>query len=430
MRESPGSGRDGPLCAFEAGLLGQVRTTLKMGVISRNLDARRATSTLAIVGDTRHYIDESGRLCTYAALAAQLDLWAARFDRVVFCGVLGEGPPPVSFAPYTSANIEMVPLRPAGGPGWRAKVAVLGALVSWIRVLVPVLRTADAVHLRVPCNVTLVSVPLVRALTRRRYAIYAGSWDRYPGEPISYRLQRWMLSRMFHGVVHAYVTTESASGSIRPAFSPVLTDDGLRQVSALRSVPRQDDRPGIDRSLRLVSIGRFSENKNQIAIIRAIRALVDDGLEIEARFIGEGSTRDVVERSSAGLQSIEFVDVASRAEVFEAMAWADLNVLASFREGYPKVLLEGMSAGALPVAADRPMNRSMTKDRGWLFDPDRSDDLAAVILSAVRSDRADWTKRRDSCATYAQSKTLDAFGLEIAFIVGEIWGFPPPVSSG
>lgn len=395
-----------------------------MNPMPRSVGSGSTTSTLAIVGDTRHYIDESGRLYTYAALAAQLDLWAARFDRVVFCGVLGEGPPPVSFAPYTSANVELVPLRPAGGPGWRAKVAVLGALVSWIRVLVPVLRRADAVHLRVPCNVTLVAIPLVRALTRRRYAIYAGSWDRYPGEPISYRIQRWMLSRMFHGVVHAYVTNESASGSIRPAFSPVLTDDGLREVSALRPVPRPGDRPGIDRALRLVSIGRFSENKNQIAIVRAIRTLTHEGLAVEARFIGEGSTRESVEQAASGLEGAEFIEVASRTEVFEAMAWADLNVLASFREGYPKVLLEGMSAGALPVAADTPMNTAMTQGRGWVFDPDKAGDLAAVILAAVGSGSADWAERRDRCTDYAHSKTLDAFGLEVAFIVGEIWGFP------
>lgn len=393
----------------------------------RGREPQSGGSTLVFIGDTHHHLDDCGRLYTYSALAAQLDLWAGWFDRVVFCGVRVEGPPPASLTPYSSDNIELVPLRPAGGSGWRAKLGVLGALVSWVRVLVPVLRTADAVHLRTPCNVTLLAIPLVRAFTARRYAIFAGSWDRYPGEPTSYRFQRWMLRRVFGGVVHAYVTEEARVGSVRPAFSPVLTEDALREVSALRTPPHEGDRPGVNRPLRLVSVGRFSVNKNQVAIVRAIRTLTHEGLAVEARFIGEGSTRESVEQAATGLEGVEFIDVASRTEVFEAMAWADLNVLASFREGYPKVLLEGMSAGALPVAADTPMNRAMTQGRGWVFDPDKADDLAAVILAAVGSGSVDWAARRDRCADYAHSKTLDAFGLEVDHIVGEIWRLPREV---
>ncbi len=148
----------------------------------RGREPQSGGSTLVFIGDTHHHLDDCGRLYTYSALAAQLDLWAGWFDRVVFCGVRVEGPPPASLTPYSSDNIELVPLRPAGGSGWRAKLGVLGALVSWVRVLVPVLRTADAVHLRTPCNVTLLAIPLVRAFTARRYAIFAGSWDRYAAQ--------------------------------------------------------------------------------------------------------------------------------------------------------------------------------------------------------------------------------------------------------
>lgn len=387
--------------------------------------AKRAGSgrSLAFIGDTLHHLDEHGRLYTHGALAAQLDLWASRFDQVIFCGVRGAGPPPPSFAPYASRNIELVELRPAGGSGWRGKADAVAAAASWARTVVPVLRRTDAVHLRTPCNITLVLIPFARVLTRRRYAIFAGSWQRYRGEPVSYRLQRWMLRHVFGGVVHAYVTDESGSGPLRPAFSPVLTDEELTEVAARRDIRASAGLPGINRPLRLVSVGRFSTNKNQATIIDALRAVAAEGIPAEALFIGDGPLLESVQRAACDVDGVQFVPVAGRQEVFDAMAWADLNVLASFREGYPKVLLEGISAGALPVAADRPVNRSMVDTRGWTFDPARPGTLVDALRAAVRADEDEWSQRRSRCLSYARSHTLDAFRFEVDHIVGHIWGF-------
>lgn len=381
----------------------------------------RAGRTLVFVGDTHHFHDNTGRLYTHGALAAQLDLWANQFDRVIFCGLQCDGPPPASFARYASPNIELVPLRAAGGSGWRARLGIVAAAFSWIRVLVPVLRRADAVHLRTPCNVALVGIPLARALVKNRYAIFAGSWESYHGEPTSYRIQRWMLRRPFAGVVHAYVT-EDLAGSVRRAFSPVLSDDELSRVASIRLSQCDSQRPGVDRPLRLVSVGRFSENKNQLALIGAIRALADAGIHVEARLIGDGPTHAAVMGAAHSLEDVRFIPVASRSEVFDAMAWADLNVLPSFREGYPKVLLEGMSAGALPVAADRPVNRSMVEGAGWVFDPSKPTDLVAILQCVVELDQHDWAERRVRCRAYAGAHTLDAFGLEVDEIVTGVWG--------
>ncbi len=386
--------------------------------------ARSRGTTLVIVGDTVHHLGADGRLYTHGALAAQLDQWARRFGRVRFCGVVGDGPPPSSFAPYEAPNVELVTLRAAGGTGIRAKVLALAAVIRWIRVLVPEMRRADAVHLRTPCNVTIPGVLVARALVRNRYAIFAGSWDGYRGEPTTYRLQRWLLRRVFGGVVHAYVAEGGAHGNLRPAFSPVLTAASLTRVAALRTRGSEAGRPGVDRPLRLAAVGRFSTNKNQVALIHAIRMLRTEGLAVEARLIGEGPEWSAVQTMAAGLENVTFVRHASRDEVFATMAWADLDVLPSFREGYPKVLLEGISAGALPVAADRPVNRTMVDGRGWVFDPADPASLAGVLRCAVALETEGWDQRRASCAAYAQDHTVEAFGMEIDHIVRHLWHLP------
>ena len=389
-------------------------------------------TTLLIAGDTIHHRDAEGRLCTYAALASQLDLWASQFDRVRFCGVLADGPPPPGFAPYRSTNVRIVPMRKAGGSGPRAKLGILAALANWLRVLVPELRAADAVHLRTPCNVSIIAIVLARLLVPNRYAIYAGSWHAYEGEALSYRLQRGLLRRFFGGVVHAYLPPEEAvdTPNMRIAFSPVLTAEALHERWTTADSARSARTEADHGDLRVVCVGRFSANKNQIVLVEAIRQLQAAGVDVSCRFIGEGEQFDLVATAARGLENVEFVTHATRDEVFATMTWADLNILPSYREGYPKVLLEGICVGALPIGSDTPMNRSMAEGRGWVFDPSRPESLVGVIEEARALQPQGVRERTDSCLAYAKAHTLDAFGVEITHIITSIWGFTDVTKRG
>lgn len=382
-------------------------------------------SILAVVGDTVHHVDENGKLHTHGALAAQLDLWARHFDVVLFCGVLLAGSPPAGFAPYRSQHIQMVPLAQAGGRGLKAKIRVLRSWGSWLRTMAPVLRSADAVHLRTPCNVTIPGIIASRVLVRHRYAMYAGSWRPYRNEPLTYRLQRTLLRRCFGGTVHAYLPPGEVPDrpNVRPSFSPVLSSAQLDEVAAAASAARAASPPlGSGRCLRVVCVGRFSVNKNQMVLVEALRELQRGGIAVECRFIGEGTEYEAVKHAAKALNAVAFSSRADRNQIFEAMAWADLNVLPTFHEGYPKVLLEGMAAGALPVASDTPVNRATAEGRGWVFDPRNPTDLARVLRAALAVPDAEWKARRDAAATYSRSHTLDEFGTEVDHIVQTVWG--------
>lgn len=381
-------------------------------------------SILAIVGDTVHHLDQEGRLCTHGALASQLDVWARHFDQVRFCGVLVAGPPPPGFAPYLSSNIELVELSQAGGSGLVAKIGVLRSSAAWLRAMAPVLRSADAVHLRTPCNATILGILASRLLVRHRYAIYAGSWPRYRSEPLTYRLQRALLRRCFGGTVHVYQPPGERPDhpKLRPAFSPVLSAAQLTEIADEASRARaRVPPPSTGRPLRVVCVGRFSVNKNQIALVEALWKLRRSGTLVECRFIGDGSEAHAVKAAAVGLGAVTFASHAGRGEIFEAMTWADVNVLPSFREGYPKVLLEGMSAGALPIASDTPMNRSMAEGCGWVFDPSEPDDLGRLLQAAIGLSAREWQTCRSACTAYAHRHTLDSFSTEVDRIVFDIW---------
>ena len=377
-------------------------------------------TTLLVVGDTLHFRDEQGRYCTHGALARQLDQWFAAFDHVVIAAVLEPGPVPEGFSPYEHQTITFAPLARAGGTGLKAKVGALRTSVSWARTVVPLLRQTDAVHLRAPCNVTVVAIPLARLLARRRYAIYAGAWDPPPGTPFSYRLQRWML-RHFGGVVHVYAPAASVTASnLRPNFSPSFTVAKLDQLEApaAERLDRIRSSPPSERPLRVCCIGRFTTNKNQAALVEAAGILRDRDVHVEIRFAGDGPTRPQLEERvrQLGLEErVTFLGRQAETEVEALYGWADVNVMPSHVEGFGRVILEGMALGCPAVCGPGPMQLDLIGDgsRGYQVDPSGPVALADT-LDRMRVQPVDrWVEQSTDCRRFARERTIEAWGLEV-----------------
>src|SRR5262249_43851059 len=153
-------------------------------------------------------------------------------------------------------------------------------------------RGADLVHIRCPCNVALVALLVVRP-DRPWYAMYAGSWDSYPGEPWSYRLQRWLLRRRRNGVVTAYVAGHSGSAHhVVPFYSPTHTIAELAADAAAARVKIAALSSGrAPNPLRLISVGHLTANKNHETAIRAVALARNGGCAVELDVLGDGELR-------------------------------------------------------------------------------------------------------------------------------------------
>ena len=397
--------------------------------------ARRANerpTTLLVVGDTR-YTGGDGDWHTLVALSKQLDVWFAAFDHVVIAAHFQPGDPPLDHRSLDQQNIEFVPLRRAGGSGLGAKLGVIRAFVSWIWVLVPLLRRASGVHLRTPCNMMLAVIPLTRMLSRNRYAIYAGNWEPLGVEPTSYRIQCWMLGH-FGGVVHAYVPPEAdLPPHIRPNFSPSFTEAELEALDA--GVGRRMDRlrtdPIAERELRLCLVGNFSDRKNQPAVIRAVDVLRQRGIPARLRLAGAGSTEAAVRAlvKELGLEDqIEFLGQLGRDALSDLYTWADVNVLVSRGEGFGKVFLEGMASGCPAVCGSGAMQRSLvgSGSRGRQADPTSPTDIADALQDLRDLPVEQQVQMVDGCKQYVAAFTIEAFAREIHLIVHDQWQLPRP----
>lgn len=383
--------------------------------------------TLLLAGNTLHVRDDEGRYCTHEALARQLDQWFAEFDRIVIAAVLDPGLVPAGFAAYAPADITFVPLAKAGGTGVRAKLGALLAAASWIDTLIPLLRRADVVHLRSPCNITVVGIPLARLLSPHRYAVYAGAWDAPPGGPRSYSLQRWML-RHFGGVVHVYApASPSLAPNLRPNFSPSFSAAQLDVLAAAteRRLDGIRNDPPSQRTLRVACVGRFSVNKNQAALVEAVSILSAENVSVEVRFAGSGGTEEEVRALVARLGLDEQVRFLGRQDVGALLGlweWADVNATITEVEGFGRVTLEAMALGCPTVCGPGAMQGDLVGygERGHQVDPPAASSVAAA-LRVLRGQPAEaWAEMAASCRLYAEAHTVEAFGAEVRDLLDDL----------
>lgn len=381
-----------------------------------------------MIGDTQHYRDGHGRLCALEPVVNQLDRWAELFDSVVICATFDPGPVPPGFAPYRSANIEFRPLRSGGGNDWRAKVGLLLHVIPWAIATRQVAKQVDAVHLRCPCNIGLVALFSTWKAGCRRYALYAGVWHDYAGEPRFFRLQRKLLAaRWFGGPVSVYSDRDPTRPHLEPFFSPSFTASDFIEASS--SVDAKLERirdPENTGPWKLVTVGRLTENKNQQAIIRALREVLDKGIDATLDIYGDGALRTRLESlvDELGLRNeVTFHGSVDHVTVMHAFAAADLNLLSTRQEGFGKVLLEGMVHGAVPIFGQSPVAGELSGNgnRGVVIDPDDPEQLAHVIIDLTK-DRSRWAEMLLDARTYASTMTLEAFQNRVRDMLVRHWG--------
>lgn len=141
----------------------------------------------------------------------------------------------------------------------------------------------------------------------------------------------------------------------------------------------------------LVYVGRFTAVKRLDRLIGAF-AQADRRLSRPAALVlvgghpGEWEGEHPAEQSSRlGLSDVFLAGWYRQEELPDLLAAADAVVLASEREQFGQVLVEGMACG-LPVIAPRLLGPAMIVEdgrTGWLTEPDDEDALERAIVEAV-----------------------------------------------
>ncbi len=148
--------------------------------------------------------------------------------------------------------------------------------------------------------------------------------------------------------------------------------------------------PGAGEPLRLICVGRLIERKGQNQLIRAVKRLCEEGIDVTLDLVGTGDARHSYEALAHDLgvqERVHFRGYVPREQIADHYAAAHVFVLASQNEGMSVATLEAMAAG-LPLVVTRTGG---TKElvavgfNGFTFDWGDVDALCAHLRQLARN---------------------------------------------
>lgn len=160
----------------------------------------------------------------------------------------------------------------------------------------------------------------------------------------------------------------------------ICIHNGMPDVPLVRCDAWNGERP-----IRLISIARFEPQKDHDTLISALTQL--RSFDWTLTLVGEGSGRTALEQRvvALGLQNrVHFIGRSNR--VADLLAQADLFLLVSKWEGFPRSILEAMRAG-LPVIATNVGGVAESVQHGctgWLIPPSNQQALTDVMLKSFQ----------------------------------------------
>lgn len=208
-------------------------------------------------------------------------------------------------------------------------------------------RKADHIHLRCPGNIGLLGCfAQIFFPNKPKTAKYAGNWDPNSKQPMSYRLQKWILSNTVltkNMQVLVYGHWPSQSRNIRPFFTATYFNDDKTEII----------HKDFTKSLNMVFVGSLVKGKQPLFAVKLVEMLNNKGRDIKLDIYGDGVLKeDMINyvKEHDLVDKVTWHGNVDKHTLKQAYKKGHFVILPSKSEGWPKALAEGMFFGAIPIA--------------------------------------------------------------------------------
>tara|TARA_R110002049_G_scaffold3795_5_gene27636 strand:- start:113867 stop:114976 length:1110 start_codon:yes stop_codon:yes gene_type:complete len=349
-------------------------------------------------------LKKEGHYTAYAPYVKEMDIWFGYVNEVTIISPTSYGQK-LLLSPFKKVpKVISVPAL-----HFISFYSVLKSMVllPWLsyRLLVAMYKT-DHIHLRCPGNIGLLGC-FVQAFFPKKIktAKYAGNWDTNAKQPLSYKLQKWILSNTFltkNMTVLVYGAWENQSKNIKPFFTASYFDTEIKK-------PKERHYNG---TLRFVFIGSLVYGKRPLLAIKTVEALVKQGQKVSLELYGDGVLRLELEQYVSDNQLETFVVLKGNQDkeiIKKTLQEAHFLMLFSKSEGWPKAVAEAMFFGTIPIA-------TRVSCVPYMLDYGKRGILVASNLEAILNEinthlkNQEALKRMSEAAlNWSQNYTLDVF---------------------
>ena len=130
---------------------------------------------------------------------------------------------------------------------------------------------------------------------KTKTAKYAGNWDPNAKQPISYKLQKWILSNTFltrNMQVLVYGNWEQQSKNIKPFFTASYSNSEI-------ITPIQRDYNGV---LNFIFVGSLVAGKRPLLAIQIVEALHKEGKHVCLDLYGDGNLKEELQKNGVEIK--------------------------------------------------------------------------------------------------------------------------------
>jgi glycosyltransferase involved in cell wall biosynthesis len=308
----------------------------------------------------------------------------------------------------TDLNIVSIPWLAFGG--FISAFTSLWNLPSIIFKMISEMQKADHIHLRCPGNIGLIGCFVQIAFPKKiKTAKYAGNWDPKAKQPLSYRIQKRILSNTFltkNMQVLVYGEWSGQTKNIKPFFTASYWDDEKDGISEkVFSDPYQ-----------FLFVGSLVEGKRPLYAIQLVEQLVKQGILASLSLFGDGILRPALEMyvEKNNLKEVIHFKGNQTAEIVrEGYKQAHFLILASKSEGWPKVVAEAMFFECIPLVTSISCVPWMLDygKRGCLLSLDLEVDTQSIVT--FTNNKIGLKTMSENAKKWSQQYTLDSFEREI-----------------
>jgi len=363
-----------------------------------------------IISHTKHK-QQGDLLYAYSPYVNEMNLWLKHVDEVEIVAPVVVGKITNIENAYQHKNICFNKIPSIAFVSFKSSIFSFFNLPIILFKIFKACKRADHIHLRCPGNIGLLGCFIQMFFQKKiKTAKYAGNWDAKSKQPISYRLQKWLLSNTSitkNMKVLVYGDWGNQIKNIKPFFTASFYNSEIE-------TPKK--RSYIDK-FKFVFVGSLVKGKRPLFAIKVVEALYKNGKQVELELYGDGVLKEELQIYILNnkLETIIKLKGSQKKDTIKGvLKKAHFLILPSKSEGWPKVIAEAMFFGTIPIATKISCVPFMLDygKRGILIEPNLS--VAVENINTCLENTSVLTEMSKAASNWSQNYTLDVFETEIA----------------
>lgn len=365
--------------------------------------------TFCIITHVIH-LQSEGKFFGYAPYVNEMNIWLKHVDKVIVVAPLKSIDKTAIHQAYQHHTIEFVEVPSFSLTSFKEIIKSIISLPGLFFKILGAMKRSNHIHLRCPGNMGLLGA-LVQIFfpKKAKTAKYAGNWDSNSKQPLSYKIQKSILSNTFltkNMQVLVYGDWKNQTKNIKSFFTATYGENEKIAVTSRN----------LNTKIQFLFVGTLSKGKQPIYAVKLVESLKRKGINLELSIYGEGHEKEAIENY---IQVNDLNDVVflkgnvTRDDMKLIYQQSHFVILPSKSEGWPKVVAEGMFWGCLPVASKVSCVPNMLNngERGILLSENLDVDCK-LVLNCIESQEK-YNVKINAAINWSRNFTIDKFESEI-----------------